>query len=232
MAAAAAVLTACAVTTPARIDLRPLELLLPPPPILLIGESGQWVLSGMSGGDRAPRLALSQQLGILAARIIPGDERLTAVRRLHTYVMVTPYLSWTWHIAPTPDGSHPLTLLVGFSNTVGPTILKADQATFPMGAPLPAHDRLLLVVWDRQALRRGTLEHAPKISPNAARYISRGGAENGGNWWAENLDLSALYKRAWPADRLANTKIVFLGITVAPGPADAHAHVLGIAVSR
>ena len=59
------------------------------------------------------------------------------------------------------------------------------------------------------------------------RYTARG-TDNTGSWWFETVDLSDIYRHAWPGDDTANTRIMFIGIASAAGKRASPVYLSGI----
>jgi len=149
--------------------------------------------------------------GVWALEIRSGPVRSIAIRKVDAMLLATPYLSWMWNLSDHGPGIHPVRLVVGFN---GGTLGGGTSGL--LGDGLPAHDRALTLVWGDTALRRGTFSLPPADRPfEAPVYTVRGGRENTRKWWADTVDLSDLYARAWPQDTLRTSKITFIGIAAA-----------------
>ena len=168
------------------------------------------------------------QDGIPALEIRTGPVQSIALRRVNAMLMATPYLSWAWHLSDHGQGIHPVRIVIGFKGGA------------PKGTPskgknggLPDHDRALALVWGDSALRRGTLTVPPPERPfEAAIYTVRGGRENTRKWWRDTVDLSELYKRAWPHDERRTIRITFIGIAAAPHMPAIRGRVSGIELTH
>lgn len=166
--------------------------------------------------------------GVPALEIRSGAAQSIAVRRVNAMLMATPYLTWSWHLSDHGVGIHPVRMVIGF------------QGGAPLGTPnkgqsngLPNHDRALTLVWGDTALRRGTLTAPPPDRPlEAAVYTVRGGRENTRKWWRDTVDLSELYKKAWPGDTSRTVHITFIGMAAAPRLPAVRGRVSGIELSH
>ena len=68
-------------------------------------------------------------------------------------------------------------------------------------------------------MQRGSITK-PKSSTRrqaASRYTARGGRENTGSWWLETVELSDIYRRAYPDDAAGLSRITFIRIAAAAG---------------
>jgi hypothetical protein len=79
---------------------------------------------------------------------------------------------------------------------------------------LPDDVRILELVWNDRALRRGTMDMPRDSGP--ARYTVRGGAESLGKRWQEGIDLISLHDQAWPGLSTSHTRIVFVAARAVP----------------
>lgn len=166
--------------------------------------------------------------GVPTLEVRTGPAQSIAVRRIDAMLMATPYLSWAWNLSDHGVGIHPVRLIVGFKGG------GSKQTTFrEQKDGLPAHDRALTLVWGDTALRRGTLTRPNKNRPfEAAVYTVRGGRENTRKWWRDTVDLSDLYKQAWPNDDRRAIHITFIGIAAAPRVPAVRGRVSGIELSH
>lgn len=190
--------------------------------------AGDWVVYGESG-TFAPAI----RDGVPSVRAVPGDETAVLARRVDATVLATPFLSWAWSMDPSPEGAHPVDIVVGFYGGDPASGSWGSQPLAWTGSPLPPFDRLLALRWGALALRRGTLEDPPEDRQRA--YIVRGGNDNAASWWLETVDLSDIYARAWPRDDRGRAKVMFVGIRVRAHAADtppAAGYVSGIILSR
>lgn len=192
-----------------------------------------WVLESDGGISEDQLQALSKD-NLPALRIGNGKNSLIIVRRTRAVLLSTPYLSWSWYIEPpSAPGFHPVRIIVGFHGGDPASGSWGGQPFKWLGSRLPPHDRAISLTWGESALQRGTLDLPPRSSSRAApRYTVRGGRENAGTWWLENVDLADLYARAWPDDDPSQAQIMFIGIAAPGGRPPAPAYISGIKLSR
>lgn len=192
-----------------------------------------WVLVGKR---TANNIKINPIAGVPGIGLTSSDESLLAVRRVGAMMLATPYLSWAWNMTDHGDGMHPVRIIVGFKNN---TIdIKPDFFSFArMGlknTDLPMHNRAISIVWGDSALGRGSLRlpMAGADAPEAPLYMPRGGRENTNKWWMETVDLSDIYKKAWPDDNARDIAVSFIGIAASPGRPGHRGRISGIVLSR
>jgi len=175
--------------------------------------AAEWIVEGQP--DIAPVDAGT------SLRLRTGRERYLIARRLDTPLLASPFLGWSWNVDAAALGArHPIRLVVGFADGNQARPGWGKRLMRSLRTSLPEHDHLLEVGWGFSALERGRLlvpEAAQEKSP-AAAYIVRGGNENASHWWQEAVDLSDLYRRAWPQDDPRWVRIVFAGFIVDAAP--------------
>ncbi len=190
-----------------------------------------WVIDGKAGRGQ---LTVVKRAGVPALKVINGQQRFVAVKPTQASLLATPYLSWAWNMDPQPSGVHPVRLVVGFhGGNPKSRGLRATGLVSP-GDTLPPHDRAVVITWGESALQRGSITK-PKSSTRrqaASRYTARGGHENTGSWWLETVDLSDIYRRAWPEDDAGLSRITFIGIASAAGKPPSPAYISGLRLSR
>ncbi|MHA1597110.1 MAG: DUF3047 domain-containing protein [Alphaproteobacteria bacterium] len=193
---------------------------------------GDWSIEGDE--PNAEQIAVTRKDGIPALHVTNGEKAFIIVRRIRAMMLATPYLSWSWNIEPpSTTGFHPVRVVVGFKRTDPETGGWVKQPYSLFGSDLPPHDRAISLTWGESALQRGTLSVPTARQRRAApRYTVRGGRENAGSWWLETVDLSELYRRAWPDADPGTVQVVFVGIAAPGGRAPAPAYVSGIILSR
>ena len=173
-----------------------------------------WFLAGSAGSEQ---ISPSLVDPLHELKITSTGEGFALTRKTDAVLLATPYLSWRWNAQPGNWKYHPVRLLVGFNEGGSqPSKPKGLAQLFP-GFSLPPHDRGMSIGWGPSALMRGTFIHMKKENSERQEvyYTIRGGRENAGKWWAETVDLSHLYAKAWPSDDASRAKIVFIGIGVA-----------------
>ena len=179
------------------------------------------------------QLSVVTRDGVPAQKVINGVQSFIAVKPTQASLLATPYLSWAWNMAPQDKGAHPVRLAIGF---LGGHPEPRPQTANPdkKGAGLPPPDRAVVIIWGQSALQRGAIE-IPKTTGKrqaAAQYTPPGGRENTGSWWFETVDLSDIYRRAWPGDDAGQAQITFIGIAAAPARKPAAAYISGLRLSR
>jgi len=173
-----------------------------------------WSIAGSDAAVAARTMALPFE-GVPALRLRAGSPGFAIVRRTHTKLLVTPFLSWSWFLDYQATVEPPLRLIVGFR---GGRRQDGPPAPAPTEVGLPEHDRRLELVWTESALQRGSLVDSVAATPVDARdravrrYAVRGGRENAITWWLETIDLATLYAKAWPSDDQRAAQIAFYGL--------------------
>jgi len=194
---------------------------------------GDWALE--SDGDLTEsQLRVVTKDGLPALRVSNGEKAFVIVRRTRAMLLSTPYLSWSWNIdPPSAPGFHPVRLIVGFHGGDPASGSWGGQVFKWLGTRLPPHDRAISLTWGESALQRGTLDLSQGATGRTApRYTVRGGRENAGTWWLENVDLADLYSRAWPADDPSRAQIMFIGIAAPANRPPAPVNISGMVLSR
>lgn len=191
--------------------------------------SHDWVVES-AGKITERQLRAVTKDGRSALRVSNARKPFIIVRRTKAMLLSTPYLSWSWNIEPpAPAGFHPVRIVVGFHGGDPAGGSWGGRALTWLGSRLPAYDRAIALTWGRSALQRGTLELSPGVAPG---YTVRGGRENAGRWWSEDVDLADLYARAWPGDDASRVQIAFIGIAAAAGQRPATAYISAIRLSK
>ncbi len=172
-----------------------------------------WVLSG-EPEKAALRISTKDQLPSLD--VSAGNRSFALVRRIRASMLATPFLSWAWYVHPPRSGVHPVRLIVGL-------VYHGEEQKRPWwhlgGRDQDAVDRIITIVWNDTALRRGNIIKlkTAKDRPEAAEYIARGGPEQGRRWWVDNVDLSLIHRQIWPHDDPTKIDIRFIGVAAKPG---------------
>jgi hypothetical protein len=215
-------IAACAKPTTTIAPGGAMDVLGPVPALVPNPVPGDWITQG----SPAPgQLTVVDRGGVPALKVINGQASFITVKPAQASLLATPYLSWAWYMEPQEDGPHPARLLVGFR--------RGDLRVQPKGE-LPSNDRALTIVWGASALQSGSNtqpKSAKELQP-VARYTARGGHENAGSWLFETVDLSDIYRRAWPQDDAGRVQITFIGIAAAPGKAPTTGYFSGLRLSR
>ena len=174
--------------------------------------SDAWVSQGMSRDTiLESRLQVEHIGGRAAYRVIADGRGFVLVRRTRASLLASPFLRWRWKMGKYDDGPHPVRLVIGFFGGDPASGSRGAQPFAFLGRNLPAHDRLITIQWGGKSLQRGSLE----TTPPPPRYTARGGTANTEKSWAENVDLSQLYRRLWPKDRLPRVQVIYIGLSVA-----------------
>ncbi len=187
-----------------------------------------WVIDG-PGDIVEKNITSSVVKGVAAVSVVNGESRFVAARRTGAWLLVTPYLSWSWYVESTAQGIHPVRLVVGFDTGAGG---KNSRSAPWRGDGLPPHQRAVSLVWGESALQRGTQTRPGKTGRAALRYTVRGGRENAGRWFGETIDLSAIYTTAWPRDDISKVRVVFVGFAAPPGRKPAKAYFTNLTLTR
>lgn len=167
----------------------------------------RWLIVG-SPSDNHVRMATDEGLPVVL--ITAGPDELILGRRIDQHLLAAPYLTWSWKMSPHPGAYHPVRIAVGFADTSRP--LDPKDVTL---RHLPDGVRVMEMVWNRRALRRGSLDLPNGDRP--ARYTVRGGPEALGKRWQEGVDLISLHDRAWPGLSTSHTRIVFVAARAVAG---------------
>ena len=208
--AVAALLAGCVTASgPGRIgDMQSVMATLGPSSLFAGVDPGdRWLIVGTPSGDTA-RMATDEGLPVVL--ITAGSAELILGRRIDQHLLAAPYLTWAWKMSPHPGAYHPVRIAVGFADTSRP--LDPKDVTL---RDLPDGVRVLELVWNQRALRRGSLDMPNGDRP--ARYTVRGGPESLGKRWQEGVDLISLHDRAWPGLSTSHTRIVFVAARTVPG---------------
>ena len=205
-----------------------LAVLGPGPSFAIETLPSDWAVSGRST-IASSQISAIQKDGVPALHVVNDKEPFVVVRRTNAPMILTPYLSWAWRMAPYDGvGTHPVRLVIGFS---GGARGGGSQSLPWLGSELPPHDRALSIAWGESALQRGTLSETGS-GRNVPRYTVRGGREQASAWWLETLDLAGLYSQAWPQDESAKVRIVFVGLAAEGARPPSEADISGIQLSR
>ncbi|MEG3619180.1 DUF3047 domain-containing protein [Magnetovibrio sp. PR-2] len=231
LAASLAVLSACSHTSkPAPRQPSPegyLDIMSGYRPMNLNAPPGDWVIIGREdAGVKA--LSMINLGGVHTLELRSARNPLIAVRQVNAMMLATPFLGWSWNVSNHGEGIHPVRLIIGFKGGVSP-----DDETSSRSKGLPLHDRAIALVWGDTALRRGAFSLPPTERPfEAPVYTVRGGRENTRQWWSEAVDLSDLYKQAWPQDNHRRVRIAFIGLAAAATPAPVRGRVTEITLTH
>lgn len=181
----------------------------PSPLFAGLDRGDRWLIVGNPSHDRV-RMAVDE--GLPVVHIAAGSDDLVMGRRIDQHLLAVPFLTWRWKMSPHTSPYHPVRITVGFADTARP--LDPKDTTL---RHLPDDVRILELVWNERALRRGTMDKPQDREP--ARYTVRGGQESLGKSWQEGVDLISLHDQAWPGLSTSRTRIVFVAVRAVPAAA-------------
>jgi len=155
-------------------------------------------------------------------------QRFVLARRTKATLLATPYMGWSWRMTASTGHESDIRIIVAFHGGKPESRSWGGEPLAYLGLTLPPFDRAIAILWGRSALERGSLSTSAAIP----EYVARGGVEHEDTWWSDNLDLAALYRKAWPDDRIERARIMFVGFAVAEGAGEARASFGDIVVYR
>ncbi|MEK9673057.1 MAG: hypothetical protein VW268_11235 [Rhodospirillaceae bacterium] len=210
LAALSVVTTATACAPTGRIDDfdRIMAALGPSPLFAGLEDRRDWMTVGRPASGQ---VAMAVDEGMPVVKIDAGPDDLILGRRIDQHLLATPYLTWAWKMSPHGGLYHPIRVIVGFRD--GPTPAGRRDAAL---TEIPRGVRVLEMVWNEKALRRGVLEPPGAEGRTPARYTIRGGEEALGKRWTEGVDLISLHDSAWPGVSTSDTRILFVSVRAAP----------------
>ncbi|OHC73138.1 MAG: hypothetical protein A3B62_02260 [Rhodospirillales bacterium RIFCSPLOWO2_01_FULL_65_14] len=191
-----------------------------------------WVIEGDVGRGQ---LTVVERAGVPALMVVNGSHNFVAAKPTYASLLATPYLSWAWNMEPQQAGAHPVRLVIGFYGGDPQSRPWRERPPPPANGPaLPPHDRALVIIWGESALQRGAIvaSDPTRMPQPPARYTARGGPENARTWWLETVDLSDIYRRAWPGDDAARVQVAFIGVAAMAGRPVSPGYVSGVRLSR
>ncbi len=199
--------------------------------ISLSNLADDWVALGADPEDHAEITATADGPSM---RVSGGPKPYALVRRVDASLLATPFLSWSWRVEAVDRAIHPARMTIGIRDN--PERRGGWRPPVGLGASrgLPEFDRTITIAWGNSALNRGSWKNMMSESTATAsvRYVVRGGRENAGRWWRETIDLGEIHALAWPGLDRAESRIVFIGITVTANPTAASADFAAIKLSR
>ncbi len=177
------------------------------------------------GGDAGTEFSLAEKQGVLALRLENEGGGALLGRHVRAPLLAMPYLRWGWHlesVGEQPQGqllpdrpadlSVPLFLFVGFRGGAPGGQPAADWGNRAAGGNKPRFDRALVLAWGGNALTPVGLD-AASAPP---RLVLHEGLRDAGRWAMEVVDLSQLYARLWPLDRMGDAEVVFIATGAGP----------------
>jgi hypothetical protein len=195
--------------------------------------------------DRAARVDVTSEAGrAVLTFFAPGGDLL--LRSLDVPLIAVPGLAWSWKLETAAFGGGPgdglprgLRLVLGFDGG-GPTDLIRPARLMRSDAGLPRHERRIEIVLAGAGsnVPDSTLLELAAIGEDGTRRVLRPGARGlTGGWIGESVDLLALYRGFFPADRFAEVTFAFVGIGALPARLpdaipDAIGHVVEVQLFR
>ncbi len=168
----------------------------------------EWFVDGLDkSAFLTSRLSIERIDGSPALNISAGSHRYLFAKRTRASLLAAPYLSWSWNVPSFQGEEFPIRLIIGFHGGDPKSGSWGSQPMVYLGKITPPFDRAISIIWHRNGLLRGTIEHSAKLP----KYIARGGIDNTDKWHTENIDLAQLYKRLWPKDEFDQVRIMFAG---------------------
>lgn len=174
-----------------------------------------WFRSPSRGASGFSVVELS---GVPVLRIdVPGGGLLG--RRIATSLLAAPYLHIGWYLDPAlytgsaGDGlPRGLRVMVGFDGGARGAPQLVDRI---FSGGLPAHDRTIefrFAGLGGTRIEDATVEFAA-LSDRGIKTVLRDPAHGqAGRWHLEALDLTALYGKFWPRDRIGRVEIAFVAV--------------------
>lgn len=202
-------LSGCSATSGRISDLEKVMAALGPSELFAgLEAENEWMIVGSADEDQASMVI---DEGLPVVQIRAGSDDLIMGRRVDQHLLATPFLTWSWKMSPHQGQYHPVRLIVGFANI--PTPVGDRRQTLRR---IPRHARVLELMWNERALRRGVLDAPTPDDRTPARYTIRGGEEALGKRWDEGIDLISLHDRAWPGVSTRDTRVLFVAVRAAP----------------
>lgn len=187
-----------------------------------------WVLESEGGRASGRNIAVTGGDGSATLTLTTGASRFVLARRVKASLLASPYIGWSWRMAPAAGREADIRLLVGFHGGNPESRSWGSEPFAHLGTNLPPFDRAIAIIWGGSALERGSLSTATPIP----EYTARGGPEHTDQWWSDNLDLADLYRKAWPNDRIERARIMFVGFAVSENTAAVQANFGDIVLYR
>ncbi|MCE2510697.1 MAG: hypothetical protein J4G10_06955 [Alphaproteobacteria bacterium] len=206
----------------------------PEPAFARVGLAGDWIAAG------GPEIVFMDKAGIPALKVAAASGHSFVGRRLDASLIAGPYLRWAWYLETTfhASGHHlsdatapprnPLRLRIAFRG--GPREPESVPASPWTASGVPAHDRLLDLIWDWQAAsltQGGDWRPVEVAAPGAGALRPSCSVpcvpiqkrlEDTDQWWLEAADLEKIYRQFWPEDHLKEVRVVFVALVLEPSP--------------
>ncbi|MBT4938620.1 MAG: DUF3047 domain-containing protein [Rhodospirillaceae bacterium] len=198
----------CAIPTKSISPEGYLEIFGPTSALNKINLPAEWFVDGMKKKSfMANHLRIERIDGSPALNISTGSQNYVFAKRTQASLLAAPFLSWSWNVPSFQGNEYPIRLIIGFHGGDPKSGSWGSQPLVYLGKITPPFDRAISIIWHRNGLLRGTIDHTTKLP----KYIARGGIDKTDKWQAENIDLARLYKRLWPKDEFQKVKIMFAG---------------------
>jgi hypothetical protein len=169
-----------------------------------------WVIESDGSRDVRRNIDIDTASGAATLTLKTGTHRFIMARRTKATLLASPYIGWSWRMAAQSGRESDIRLIVGFHGGNPESRSWGSEPLARLGTSLPPFDRIIAILWGQSALERGSFSTASTIP----EYVARGGPEHFEKWWTDNLDLSELYRKAWPNDRFERVRIMFVGFAV------------------
>jgi len=149
-------------------------------------------------------------------------------RKTSARVVASPFFKWTWRVTKGEKHLPPFGIVIGFRGGRAEEREWEDSfMTWARNSDLK-FDRSITLV-PRVGFEATRLE---KIGADNAIISYGAGLLGGGRWRTQVLDLQALYSQAWPADKIAQSSVVFAGFSVKGGRSADAVFIHQMALSR
>lgn len=176
-----------------------------------------WVMSGDPGKESIIVRTIDNTPALYTAT---SRTPFALMRRTKASLLATPFLTWQWNVVPPGIGDHPIEIVVGMINRT----VKSDTPWWHVGSSSSDEiNRVIAITFSETALDRGSVIGPIKKDgyPENARYVARGGLEQGRQWLTDTVDLSLIHRQVWPDDDARKLDIMMVGVrsnAATPGP--------------
>ncbi|MEE2745804.1 MAG: hypothetical protein VX617_02865 [Pseudomonadota bacterium] len=167
-----------------------------------------WILEGVSQNQLLEvnnSITIINNKNTLSITSLPTDYVL--LRKIRANLMASPFLGWSWKIPSNNTGSGQVRIIVGFYGGKTNSYLRNFDSIASFTNKGPRYDRIANIVLGKSLNGEKSIEKADQLYYYSNVKLS----SKASDWFNENLDLSALYRRKWPVDSLINTQISFVG---------------------